>query len=204
MRQSRARVTDVRVWGGLILLVVAAVLGAVLLGRGSETVLVLQAGRDLSVGSVPLDVVPVAVPADLAAAYLPAGEPVDGRLRWPVAVGELIPRSAVTVPVMESTRSVTVSVESGHAPAGLMPGDLVDVWATRADAGGFAAPATDPSLVLADASVVAVAADAAGFGGGFAVELAVPTDRVGELVSAARGGVLDLVAVPLESQQAIP
>lgn len=203
-RQSRARVLDVRVWGGLLLLVVAAVLGAALLGRESPTAVVLQAGRDLSVGAVPVDTVPVTVPADMAGAYLSVGEPLEGRLRWPVTAGELIPRSALAAPDAPMTRTVTLSVEPGHAPAGLAPGDRVDVWSTRADVAGVAPEGGAPSLVLADASVVAVDADAAGFGGGLAVELSVASARVGDLVAAARGGVVDLVAVPVESQQVAP
>ena len=203
-RQSRARVLDVRVWGGLLLMLVAAVLGAALLGRESPTAVVLQAGRDLSVGALPVDTVPVTVPADMAGAYLSVGEPLDGRLRWPVTAGELIPRSALAPPGAATTRTVTVSVESGHAPADLAPGDRVDVWSTRADLAGVTPEGVDPSLVLADASVVAVDADAAGFGGGLAVELSVAAARVGDLVAAARGGVVDLVAVPVESQQVSP
>jgi len=203
-RQSRARVLDVRVWGGLLLLLVAAVLGAALLGRESATVLVLQAGRDLSVGSRPVDTVAVAVPADLASAYVPAGEPVEGRLRWPVVAGELIPLSALAAPVASTTRTVSVSVEPGHAPAGLASGDLVDVWSTPTDVGGLVPDGVGPALVLADVAVVGVDPDASGFGGGMGVELAVESDRVGVLVAAARGGALDLVAVPADSQEAIP
>lgn len=203
-RQSRARLTDARVWGGLVLLAVAAILGAALLGRGSETVLVLQAGRDLSVGSQPHDAVPVAVPVDVAGAYLAADDAVDGRLRWPVAAGELIPRAALSVPAAYATRGVTVPIEPGHAPSALVAGDLVDVWTTPADAGGLVQESAGPTLVLQEASVVGVGADVGGFGGALAVELAVPADRVGELVAAARRGVLDLVAVPLESQRIRP
>lgn len=203
-RQTRARMLDVRVWGALLLLLVAAVLGAALLGRGSTTVPVLQAGRDLSVGSSPVGGVPVHVPADLAGAYLSADDPLDGRLRWPVAAGELIPRSALGTPAAEATRTVTVAVDPGHAPSRLAPGDRVDVWSTRADVGGLTTNGAQPTLVLADVSVIAVNADAAGFGGGLAVELSVASTRVGDLVAAARGGVVDLVAVPLSSQEVMP
>jgi len=201
-RQGRARVSDARLWGGVLLLVVATSAGAVLLGRGVDTVLVLQADRDLSTGATLDSTSSIAVPVWLADGYVTASDDVDGRLRWPVSAGELVPRSAVVQQDEAPMRGVTVEVDPAHAPARLAPGDLVDVWATSSDLSG--ATAVAPRLVLEAVQVSTVTTDAVGFGGGWGVELSVPPDAVSDVVAAARGGVLDLVTVPLASQQVLP
>ena len=200
-RQARARWSDLRVWTGVGLLVVAAVGGAAVLGRQADEVLVLQASRDLAVGSTVQDTVLVSVPQAVAADYLTASQGVDGVLRWPIEAGELIPASAVADPMAESLRGVTVAVEPGHAPATLLPGDLVDVWVSDSSAMGAVSA---PRLVLPAARVRVVTDDAGGFGGARGVELAVPESQVDDLVAAVRGGSLDLVTVPASSQQARP
>jgi hypothetical protein len=199
MRQSRARLSDARVWGGLALLAVSALVGAVLLGRGEDTVVVLQATRDLSVGSAPQDLEPVAIPSSLATGYLTAADEVTGVLRWPVTAGELVPRSALAPANPRPERGVTVAVDPAHAPAGLMAGDRVDVWSTASDPGALAGEVR-PVLVLASARVLTVATEAGGFAGSWGVELAVPEESVADVVAAGRGGVLDLVTVPGSSQ----
>lgn len=202
-RQSRARLSDARVWGGFVLLAASALIGAVVLGRSESTVLVLQATRDLSVGSVPDSLEPVAVPASLAAQYLAVTDDVIGELRWPVAAGELLPRSVLAPAEPRPERGVSVAVDPAHAPADLRAGDRVDVWSTGTDVGAMA-DVSGPVLVLPSARVLAVATDGGGFGGDWGVELAVPEERVADVVAAGRGGVLDLVTVPGSSQAVEP
>jgi hypothetical protein len=189
---------DARLWLGVALLVGSMAIGAVVLGDRSDTVLVLRAARDLSVGAPVLDVAPVAVPAEVAAGYLRADEVTDGSLRLPVAAGDLVPRSALSGPSTAPVRAVTVAVEPLHAPSGLAAGDRVDLWSTAT------ASTTDPAsaarLVLADVLVTGVAADDAGLSGGSGVTLEVPQARVGDVVRAGRGAVIDLVAVPIGAQ----
>lgn len=200
-RQARARWSDLRVWAGVGLLAVAAVGGAAVLGRQADEVLVLQASRDLAVGSTVQDTVLVSVPRALADDYLSASQEVGGVLRWPIEAGELIPVSAVGSIAGESLRGVTVAVEPGHAPATLLPGDLVDVWVSDSSAMGAVSA---PRLVLPAARVRVVTEDTGGFGGARGVELVVPESQVDDLVAAVRGGSLDLVTVPAASQQARP
>lgn len=201
-RQSQARWSDVRVWAGVGLLAAAAVGGAAIVGGQADDVLVLQASRDLAVGSTVQDTVMVAVPRSLADDYLTAAPDAGVELRWPITAGELIPASALAPSPGASLRGVTVAVEPGHAPATLLPGDLVDVWVSDASALGTAA--TDPRLVLPAARVRVVTDDAGGFGGARGVELAVPEAQVADLVAAVREGALDLVTVPAASQEAQP
>jgi len=191
----------VRVWAAAGLLMGAAVLGAVLLGRDGDAVLVLQATRPLSAGTEPVGLEAVSVPASVAAAYLVPGESIAGRLRWPVAEGELVPRAAVVTSPEDPTRLVSVPVDPLHAPAGLAVGDVVDVWVTRTDVGGAVASGSLPRLVLGEVTVTAVATEGVGFAGGWGVELAVPEQRVASVVEAGRTGVVDLVTVPPASQQ---
>ncbi len=201
-RLHRARVGDLRLWAGLALLVVSMVVGATLLSTGDDTVTVWRASRDLSAGSAPADLEPVAVSRHVAGdRYVGAGAEAAGVLRWPVQAGELLPRAALTEPIAAATREVTVPVDPMHAPAGLQSGDIVDMWSTSRDsASADAQPRAVPVLVLAAVRVTALAGGDVGISGELGVVLEVPADDVSEVVAASRAGVTDLVAVPLASQ----
>ena len=194
-RLRRAGIGDLRLWLGLVLVIGSVLLGARLLGAEDDTVLVLRATRDLAVGS-PLGGL-ASVRVDRAAAgdgYL-VEPPADGVLRWPIAAGELVPKSAVGEAFVEQVREVTIPVDPLHAPPGLQLGDLVDIWSSPRES-----EPGEPSLVLAGVTVAAVPADELGIGGDMGVVLAVPADRVANVVLASRAGVVDLVAVPVRSQ----
>ena len=197
MRVLRWR--DLRLWAGLVIIVLSMFAGAFLLSRGEETTTVWRASSDLSVGSIPV-ATPVTV--SLGAAqdqYLLASEPLSGQLRWPVAAGDLIPRGALGFSPILDARLVTLPVDPLHAPVHLATGDVVDIWSTPADvAGGDTA---QPVLVLSGVTIAEVAADAVGIGGEIAVVVEVPQTAADQLVAAARFGLIDLVAVPIASQQ---
>ena len=126
-------------------------------------------------------------------------------LRWPIAAGELVPLAAFGPESERPTRRVTVAVDPLHCPADLQPGDLVDVWSTPRDlgtAGGPVEPSTAP--VLPGVTVTSVSFDQLGIGGEVGVVLAVPQDQVSAVVGALRSGVIDLVSVPLASQEVSP
>lgn len=195
-RQASARWSDLRVWGAVGLLTLSAVLGAALLGRSGDTVLVLRAERDIAAGAPIEAVASVPVPRDLAGAYVRADADVAGHLRWPVPAGGLIPRAAVTDIGGPEVRGVTIPVDPQHAPADLAAGDVVDVWATPVETAGAVSDVT-PQPVLARILVTAVSTDGVGFGGGWGVELAIPEGEVAKAVAAGRSGVIDLVAVPV-------
>ncbi len=190
---------DARLWLGVALLVVSTVAGARLLSAGQDTVTVWRTTRDLAAGSAPLDLIAVAVPSGIVGQrYARPGDVLDGVLRWPVAAGELLSATAIEPPTSFPTRRVTVSVDPRHAPPGIMPGDVVDVWTTPPDAA--TASAELPEQALSDVTVAAVAADDLGLSGEIGIVLEVPAGEVGVLVSATRGGAVDLVAVPATSQ----
>lgn len=194
---------DVRLWLGIALVGVAMVVGSAVLTAGADTITVMRAGRDLSVGAEPVDLVPVAVNRAAAGdAYLTGEVPAGAVLKWPVLAGELVPRSALGTRAASPTRRVTVPVDPLHAPAGLQGGDRVDVWSS-ADRGA-AAPDTPPVEVLGDVTVVGLASEAVGMAGEMGVVLEVGQSDVAALVAASRTGVIDLVAVPAGSVRAAP
>ncbi|MDA3021078.1 MAG: hypothetical protein O2943_00165 [Actinomycetota bacterium] len=198
-RMRVVRWRDLRLWIGLVIILLAMFAGAFLLSRGEQTTTVWRASSDLSVGAIPV-ATPVTV--SLGAAqdqYLLASEPLTGQLRWPVAAGDLIPRGALGFSPMLNARLVTLPVDPLHAPVHMATGDVVDIWSTPADlAGGVTA---QPVLVLASVTVAEVAADAVGVGGEIAVVVEIPAAAADQLVAAARSGLIDLVAVPIASQQ---
>ena len=189
---------DLRLWVGLAIMVLAMFAGAFILSRGEQTTTVWRASTDLSIGSVP-----VATPVTVALGeaqdqYLPANEPLTGRLRWPVAAGDLIPRGALGYAPLLDARLVTLPVDPLHAPVNLATGDIVDIWSTPAEvAGGITAK---PVLVFSRVTVAEAAVDTVGIGGEIAVVVEVPADGAAQLVAAARSGFIDLVSVPITSQ----
>ena len=194
---ASARVGDARLWLGIALVVASVVIGAGVMSADRDTVTVLRATRDLSIGATPSGLDRVVMSRAAAGdAYL-TQEPVGAVLQWPVRAGELVPRAALGAPLRVASRQVTVAVDPLHAPVDLQAGDHVDVWASPSISSRDAIP---PRLVVADARVASVSADAVGIGGEVAVALDLGEDDVLPVVEAVRNGVVDLVAVPVSSQ----
>ncbi len=163
-----------------------------------DGVVVLRATKDLDAGSPVVALTPVRVSRSVAGEEYLVEPPPDGAvLRWPVMAGELVPRSAITIGTVAQLREVSVPVDPLHAPPGLEPGDLVDLWSSprEADEGR-------PVLVLAGLSVANVATEDIGMGGEIGVVLLVPSEQVTDVVAASRSGVVDLISVPVGSQAA--
>lgn len=206
-RASRIRTsrrTDVRLWLGLVLVVGSMFVGAHLMSQDAPTITVWQASRDLSAGAPPAHLQPVTVAlGSVSDDYLSIDEQPVGQLRFPIAEGELVPRSALTNVSDAPTRIVTVGVDPLHAPIDLAGGDRVDVWSTPSDnpmSGPVTSPNTvpGPTLVLENVLVELVSADS--LGSRLAVVVRVAPEDVAALVQASRAGVIDLVAVPAGSQ----
>jgi len=191
-------------WLGVGLLIASMFVGARILSQGSDAIAVWQAERDLSVGSQEWALRPVTVSlGETADDYVPVTEQPVGTLRVPVASGDLLPRSALGGRDEEPTRTVTVGVDPLHAPVGLAPGDVVDIWSTpQADSliGAAGGALVEPQLILTDVSVESISADSMGVGGTMAVVLTVQPDQVVDVVRAGRIGAVDLVRVPVDSQ----
>lgn len=198
-RMRVVRWRDLRLWAGLVIIVLAMFAGAFMLSRGEQTTTVWRASNDLSIGSAPIATPVTVALGEVQDQYLPASEPLTGHLRWPVAAGDLIPRGALGYSPLLNARLVTLPVDPLHAPVNLAAGDVVDIWSTPADSSGGVS--AQPVLVLPSITVAEVAADAVGVGGEIAVVVEIPQAAADQLVAAARSGLIDLVAVPIASQQ---
>ena len=200
LRLARPRWRDARLVAGVLLVLLAVVLGARTMASAARTTAVWAAARDLAVGTTlrPGDVVRHDVRlGSSASAYLSAagGSPVGYVLSRPVTAGELLPAAAVTeASAAPDLRLVTVPVERFHRPGALRHGARVDVYVTVVTTS--ASPGTT-RVVLTGATVDDVVSDGGRFGptgDSVGVVLAVPPGEVSDLVAASRAGVLDLVA----------
>jgi Flp pilus assembly protein CpaB len=170
-------------------------LGALFVGATDERTSVWTVSRDLSPGTqlTADDLIAVSVEVDRVDRYVRADSSavVGRRLATAVLAGELLPVSAVAGNPA-SGRLVTIPVEPLHAPTDLAHGNRVDVYVSPRDA----VSAGVSRLVVSNALVADVAADLDSPSGEIAVILQVDPAQTPALISASRGGVIDLVAVP--------
>jgi hypothetical protein len=185
-RAAVRRLRDPRMWIGVLLVAVSAMVGGRVLAGADDTVELWAAARDVSAG------VPI-VAADLVSTsvhfadtqtidgYVAAASALVGRpLAQPVEAGQLIPSSAVG-PAEQSTSEVPIGVAAADLPADLAVGDRVDVWALPDD--GHSGGPIRVSRVIRSVRVVAVAApEIAAAGGEREVLLAVESSAEVESV----------------------
>jgi len=188
-RMSRPRWFNVRVVGGILLVIAAIVVGARVMAAGSQTAPVWAAQRSLAAGTVigPGDLAAVEVNlGEHAGAYLsPGSESPEGlTLAAPLATGELLAGSAVqrTAP----GRLLAVSVAPEHMPPGVDHGSTIDLYLTREATPGSAESAAT-ELIGHDLTVQSVSAPASGGLSGatsnrYAVSVLLPTDVADKLV----------------------
>ncbi|WP_130178633.1 hypothetical protein [Cryobacterium sp. SO1] len=190
---------DPRFGLGLIL-VVASIVGVGVVVAGSDRTVAVYAARvSLAVGDR-LDAADlVETDVRLGAAgelYLtPARLPADGLLvTRTVTAGELVPAAAVGSRAGEGVTSLVLELR-GRLSTGLEAGSVVDVWsAGEIDSGVFGPPA----VLVGRAAIVRIL-EPTGLiqsGGGRAVEVLVPKDKVAAVLEAiANEDALSLVAV---------
>lgn len=181
---------DARLVAGILLVLVAAVVGAVVVSRADDRVPVYAAsvalvpGQRLDAGSVRR--VEVQLGDDLPA-YLDADEslPADSYVVREVRPGELVPRSALGSAADVAVQPVTIDVDATSAST-LVRGSVVDVWITAPRAGSTT-EFDKPVKALSGVSVASEPKEAAGFGASgsdtVAVSVMAPQDRVGEVVA---------------------
>lgn len=207
---------DGRLVLGVLLVLVAVVVGARVLSTADRSQLVWAASGNLTIGSELSgdDLVATRVRLfDASTRYLDASvpAPVGYVLARQVGKGELLPDDALRKPQVDvDYRSVTVPIDPGHFPPDLRAAQKVDVWVTPGRQAGGAAPSARPSpspgavplkgaqLVLQQLTVAIGPSTDAGLGSSSAraVVLQVRPRDVGALVSALSLGSLDLVRVP--------
>lgn len=136
-RMHRPRWLDVRVIGGVLLLIAAVVVGARVIGASSRTTPVWAVAHDLAAGTVLRsgDLVEADVNlGDRGAEYLDASATIDGRmLNRTVHAGELLPASAVG-PIGDG-RIVSVAVAPDRMAPGVQHGSVIDLYLTSGGQG---------------------------------------------------------------------
>lgn len=212
-RLARPSWLDVRLVLGVLFVLLAVVIGARVLASADDSTRVWGLTRDLAPGAVlgteDLQRVQVRLfEADerYVSATAGADAPTGYVLTRALGEGELLPRAALRDPRAPTPdlREVSVPVESGHLPANLSAGQLVDVYVTRAsgvthepgrrtDAASPPRQSAGPTeLVLRQVPVLARSGQDRGVNAQ-AVVLAVPAEQVAGLVEALRAGPVDLV-----------
>ncbi len=196
VRLTRPRWRDTRLLAGVLLVLLAVVLGARLMATADDTVAVWSLTRALDAGA-PLqadDLRPVNVrlgEASNAYVGVASGLPTGYVAARPLSAGELLAVGAVTPAGSgPALRNVTVAVGRFHAPADVGRGQRVDVYVTPDD--GATALTVSGALV---ADVVTDGGRLGPSGDGMGVVLAVPPEDVQVLVQAVQDGAIDLVRV---------
>lgn len=197
---------DSRLLVGVLLVVLATVLGGVLVQRADDRVPVYAARVHVSPGqqltSEDLAVVQVQL-GDAAARYLDADRPLpaDTFALRDLGAGELVPVAGVGPAATVQVQQLALLVDATSAGA-LARGSLVDVYVNRpAEGDGVGRTRyVGPERVLERVSVVQVAAEDAVLGGADqtrAVRVMVPRDAVRDLVADVDlGARITLVPVP--------
>lgn len=185
-------------------LIVASVIGTALVIAAADDTVEVLAVRDVLMPGQRLesgDVVARRVAVDDAAElYLTPSDVADGLvITRVVGAGELLPRAAVGSADGVDSTTVVVPVD-GLLASAVVPGAVVDVWATAADADGTQHP---PAVVASSVTVARVVEESTlVVGAGTAsVEVLVPRDAVaGILASIGEDAAVDVVpaALPVE------
>ncbi len=189
-RLSRPKWFNLRVVGGILLVIAAVVIGARVMAAGAQTSAVWAAERSLAAGTVlgPGDLRAVEVNlGEHTSAYLTPGSssPEGMTLVAPLAAGELLAGSAVE-PTVGGGRVVAIAVAPEHMPPGVAHGAVIDLYLTRQGAPGSTDQATT-ELIGRDLTVQAVSAPASGGLSGatanrYQVSVQLPADVADKLV----------------------
>jgi Flp pilus assembly protein CpaB len=205
VRLARPRWLDLRLAGGVALLVLSLLGVSAVINSANRTTNVWVASRPLAAGVVvgadDVHAEAVHLTPGIGSAYLASSRIIVGSvLTRPVGADELVPAQAVAEPgSAPARRLVTVSVPRYHYPTDIAAGDVVDVYVVPgAAAGSVLGAAPPPKLVLDGVVVSSVDQSGSRFSAGsdVGVALAVPPNDVAAIVAAAARGTLTLVAVP--------
>ena len=163
-RLRRPRWLDPRILGGVVLIVIAVVLGSRVVAASSRTVPVWAASRTIAAGTVLTagDLAPAEV--NLGASglhYVGVGsDPIGRTLVADVRAGELLVAAAVAEP--PSGRVVVIPVPPEKFPPGVDHGSVIDLYLTTQPAGGPGAAVPETRLLHRELTVQSVAAPSTG------------------------------------------
>lgn len=129
-RMTRPKWLDVRVIGGVLILVASIVIGTKVIGGASKTTPVWASAHDLAAGTVLTSADLVARDVNLGdsgALYASAGAALSGQvLSRPLHAGELIPVAAIGE--VGDSRVLSVSVSPEHLAPGVGHGSVADLY----------------------------------------------------------------------------
>ncbi|MCK0111388.1 SAF domain-containing protein [Ornithinimicrobium sp. F0845] len=195
---------DTRLLVGLLLVMLSVAGGVRLASSLDETTPVYAAAREILPGQEveAQDLVPVRVRMDAPMAhYLDGTQPLAPgtvALRQ-VAEGELVPAGSLGTASQARDKTVTVPIDPAAAQT-FTVGTVVDMWVSRRDPDQVGTAYLDPELLLSRAVVAATPTSSNGLGMGIgraAVQVVVPADRVGAVISSVdQGAKLTLVPSP--------
>lgn len=188
-RLQRPSWRDSRLLVGVLLVLLAATLGARAVASADDTEPFYVAAEDLVPGdrttAASFKRVDVRL-VDGVTGYLRAdGPPPAGRyVLRDLRPGELVPMSALGAGDSVEVRRVTLPVDP-ESTTGLAKGSQVDVYVTPKPANGAAATAPATSLLLEGAAVSAVLTSSGGLGSrsDSSIQVLVPADRVQAVVA---------------------
>ena len=200
-RLRQPKWTDARLVAGVLMVLVAVVVGAAVVSAADKSVRVWAVRQDLKAGTA-------VERADLTARrvrlfgadakhYVDVRSDPSGRvLRRDLGAGDLLPVSALADPnETPATRIVGLPMSRAHALGGdVERGDVVDVIATRKTSGG----GVQTYAVVRGVTVVEVSRPSGGFGAGrndLVVMIQVSPDQILPIAAALQGAELDLSLV---------
>ena len=199
-RLHRPSWLDLRLVGGLLLVLVAVLVGARVLASADQSVQVWAVQADLAAGTTLAagDLRSVRVQLyDSAASYLgAAASPVGRTLLRALSAGDLLPRSALGGAPGGSLVSIPVSPQ--HVPGSLRAGQRIDLYATAKPAAGAAAKT---ARVLAGVTVQQVRVPDAGVLSStaqVAVVVRIDDNSAMAVVAAMRNADLDIAIAPAD------
>ena len=202
-RLQRPSWRDSRLVLGVLLVLVAATLGARVVASADDRVPMYAANRDLVAGDlvdgssftrVDVRLGPGVATYVTATAPVPTGQFLLRDLRR----GELVPASALGPATSLDRQVLTLSVDA-VSTTGLGAGAVVDVFISDVEEGGKHDAKPTAKRVLEGVGVAAVLGGGSSFGASArtSVQLFVPRDRVREVIEAVDGGAkVTLVPVP--------
>jgi hypothetical protein len=162
-RLTRPKWLDVRVVGGVLLLVVSVAVGSKVIGAATRTVPVWSIAHDVAAGTMlaPSDLVAAEVNlGDRAGAYTDVATDLAGRIvNRPLSAGELVPAAAIGE--VGDLRVLSVAVAPEHVSPGIGHGSVVDLYLITGR-GGVAGDPVETRLLHAGVTVQSVTAPASG------------------------------------------
>jgi hypothetical protein len=160
---AKPRWLDVRVIGGILVLVASIAVGTKVIGAASRTSPIWAIAHDLAAGTVLTSTDLVAQDVNLgvtATAYLDAAADLTGRvLNRPLQAGELVPAAALAE--VGDSRVLSVTVSADHLAPGVTHGSVADLYLITGRA-GLVGGQVDTRLLRGGVTIQSVTAPSSG------------------------------------------